>query len=1045
MAALNQGGLILPGATSLLHDAAAVSGAPMIMTTPILTASGVTIPMPTVIMPPMIAPSQQDDDKTSLGRRTPNGDVSPLCSPHGPRSAAQSLSVFRPASSPGASTAEGWARAAKDVQRSKGKTTETEDHPLDLSTTKKEKENEKKLESPNFFQPDKDGALDARRVIRSPDSDSASSREKIHKLSPSPSSRGKDRPSSVSPSRQMVDSPRSATTHPAMMAGHPAGMVPPGAFLVSSPATSIAMSPRGKASAAALGMFTAGAAGSSTISKCSDCNIVFYKRDNYLIHRKHYCSGGRKNNAPLPLDQTMLQYPPGGNVIPEVIKKRPSQDVSPNRHCDLKPASRESPPKPSASPPSAKKAANDVMYKYYCVPCRIKFSNASVLEAHKEYYCPAGKDSEHSVILHSASSSDQPAVTSPSREEENTSPESPVEEFTCSRCSSVFASSRLLRLHMCEGGFPCPHCDHVAITENRLAEHLKVHAPTRAFRCTICGYRGNTARGMRMHGKTHIDEGIDFTDENMLEYHEPALVPIIPNPSPGTCTDTELLRLKNEPYKRRRSRKAYEKYDYPLPKVDIPKSCHLCGQTFANADYLASHFKVHQIAASQYVAGLMKCINCDYVGKNPDDLRAHFEVSHTNQLRRFRNGHLSPSHESMDRYDQSSNSSCDEQQIMVVRDPNSPFDEKPFLSNDGEEKENDTLSSELHGNEDSPKPFSNIKQEPIDVNDIDMQNNSSHSDAKPLSTSQNQECNDVNTESSSPTLLQSRQFAEQKSPNTNPSEVCVKSEPVSDCEDGVIPSPPLPHPALSISPQADTQDESNRDVTNLQRQAEDEFVVNRLNDQMTEQVKVKSEQIPTNQEVLSPKTSERPPSQNSQHSQHSRHSQHSCTDEKPHPSSLTPHPSSLTPHPSSPPHEQTGDVTASRTTPNSAIKRSSSPGAQILAPISPFPSPMVFPPHPSLLSVLPPSFAFHPAANLHGFFLPTEGQQAIPSPSPSTSFPAASSHTANFPAAMRDDRPGSRYCQNCDISFSKQATYLAHKKFYCRGRPRGDVQPSAKA
>ncbi|RUS82640.1 hypothetical protein EGW08_009593 [Elysia chlorotica] len=453
-----------------------------------------------------------------------------------------------------------------------------------------------------------------------------------------------------------------------------------------------------------------------SISKCLDCNIVFYKHDNYLIHKKHYCSGKRRPaqsssssmspSSPNGFQAQNATFSPRRVGVASLSPRNQPED-SPT-HSGIVKVSSPQAPQNSQSPPTQQ--AGTVKYKFYCVPCRIKFSNASILEAHKEFYCPAGKDSEHSVILQSNSAlseapgSQEHTVLSSHEDEEShqrrssSSPEPQHEEVTCTRCNSLFTSARLLRLHVCDGGFPCPHCDHVAITENRLAEHLKVHAPTRAYRCTICGYRGNTARGMRMHGKTHIDEGLDFTDENMLEYEEPAVMPIlsqVPSSSlsGGAATDSELLRLKNEPYKRRRSRKAYEKFDYPLPKVDIPQTCPLCGQNFANAEFLASHFKVHQIAASQYLAGLMKCIHCSYVGNSPEDLRAHFEANHASNHRihlpqrvspaettRSRQGDIDTEYPENDqRHSRELTSPREIQTHMVITDPNSPLNERNLM------------------------------------------------------------------------------------------------------------------------------------------------------------------------------------------------------------------------------------------------------------------------------------------------------------------------------------------------------------------------------
>jgi hypothetical protein len=71
--------------------------------------------------------------------------------------------------------------------------------------------------------------------------------------------------------------------------------------------------------------------------------------------------------------------------------------------------------------------------------------------------------------------------------------------------------------------------------------------------------------GMRMHGKMHIDNGEEFSDEHMVEIEEPPLVPVIfnnPIETASTNVEAELIRLKNEPYKRRRSRKSYEKSEH---------------------------------------------------------------------------------------------------------------------------------------------------------------------------------------------------------------------------------------------------------------------------------------------------------------------------------------------------------------------------------------------------------------------------------------------------------------------------------------------------
>jgi hypothetical protein len=144
-----------------------------------------------------------------------------------------------------------------------------------------------------------------------------------------------------------------------------------------------------------------------------------------------------------------------------------------------------------------------------------------------------------------------------------------------------------------------------------------------------------------MHGKTHTENGEEFTDSHMIEFQEPPLVPIQTNsdikglPSGPVDVEAEMLRLKNEPYKRRRSRKAYEKVDILVP-LDDPSACHLCGECFDDRRSLVVHLRIHELA-SQYMPGGVggyntivptRCALCDYATKSYDDMLAHMEVAH---------------------------------------------------------------------------------------------------------------------------------------------------------------------------------------------------------------------------------------------------------------------------------------------------------------------------------------------------------------------------------------------------------------------------------
>ena len=141
--------------------------------------------------------------------------------------------------------------------------------------------------------------------------------------------------------------------------------------------------------------------------------------------------------------------------------------------------------------------------QFFCHPCKIKFSSHDTLKAHQEYYCPArgspeGKDGAGARSPGSSCGGETSDI-------EGT--------FPCQYCGNCYATNRLLKLHFCKANsvhiplLRCPYCEYITQSDNRLVDHVKAHAPTRAFKCTLCGYRGNTVRGMRMHGKTHLDAG----------------------------------------------------------------------------------------------------------------------------------------------------------------------------------------------------------------------------------------------------------------------------------------------------------------------------------------------------------------------------------------------------------------------------------------------------------------------------------------------------------------------------------------------------------
>ena len=361
-----------------------------------------------------------------------------------------------------------------------------------------------------------------------------------------------------------------------------------------------------------------------SVSRCVECNIVFYKHENYLIHKEHYCSGRRVKDHTGDSNHSDTDM-----KSPDLVKKSPDAVEPVDSNTKLL----NEIPKGENTDGKNHVKANEVCYKYFCIPCKIKFSSAGTLKAHKEFYCPSGKENDANVMIKGKA--------------DKLGEQNHTVNYRCDICKSEFMSARLLKLHICMGEVAtapllrCMYCDYVTQTESRLSEHVKVHVPTKAFKCNLCGYRGNTARGMRMHGKMHVENGEEFTDDNMIEFEEPPLVPIQRN---GTCekgpidVETELIRMKNEPYKRRRSRKSFEKSENMVPFLGqnlLTQICAACGQTFTNVSDFVIHLKMHEMAALAAMKSMktLPCEHCnDYVAESLTSLLVHMQSKHPEQL-----------------------------------------------------------------------------------------------------------------------------------------------------------------------------------------------------------------------------------------------------------------------------------------------------------------------------------------------------------------------------------------------------------------------------
>lgn len=170
------------------------------------------------------------------------------------------------------------------------------------------------------------------------------------------------------------------------------------------------------------------------MSKCKECNIVFCKLENYLAHKKHYCSARNLDEG-------------------DGSTKTSS---------------------PSNSPPCVSPSGAPLTYQQLiCVACGIKFTSLDNLNAHQMYYCPKRSELLAPVVATTA-------VVSSHKEK-------------CLKCKNIHDPS-LACTSAGQGAYKCPICEVISPNSSEARRHMETHSGVKAFRCTICRYKGNTLR-----------------------------------------------------------------------------------------------------------------------------------------------------------------------------------------------------------------------------------------------------------------------------------------------------------------------------------------------------------------------------------------------------------------------------------------------------------------------------------------------------------------------------------------------------------------------
>lgn len=179
------------------------------------------------------------------------------------------------------------------------------------------------------------------------------------------------------------------------------------------------------------------------VSKCKECNIVFCKYENYIAHKKHYCSARN------------LEESKDG-------KSKPSPPTSPIANM-----------------------TGGAYQQLICAACGIKFTSLDNLSAHQMYYCP--KRVELSVPQVRCRREIRPKM----RLSQSTL-HLQVAKEKCTKCKTVHDQS--VPCPTSQNTYKCPLCDFVCGNAAESRRHVETHGGVKAFRCSICRYKGNTLR-----------------------------------------------------------------------------------------------------------------------------------------------------------------------------------------------------------------------------------------------------------------------------------------------------------------------------------------------------------------------------------------------------------------------------------------------------------------------------------------------------------------------------------------------------------------------
>ncbi|XP_022254579.1 zinc finger protein ZFPM2-like [Limulus polyphemus] len=236
-------------------------------------------------------------------------------------------------------------------------------------------------------------------------------------------------------------------------------------------------------------------------SQCKECNIVFYKYENYMIHKKNYCSSRQqktKHNTVTPSKTKHNTITPTATSS-TIIDTELQQDGT----CDLEIDSSKITAANKTLETLPSQPIERQYFQFFCLACGVKFTSLKNLKAHQTYYC--SKPSEMAGL---------------------TSEPTP-QGLMCNRCRMCYTSEEVFRSHPCFiriQNFIFSPFDALSMLSPTTADPNMFNETSSSFKCMFCGYIGHTIRGMRTHVRAHLESNAspseNVSTKNRPQNHE---------------------------------------------------------------------------------------------------------------------------------------------------------------------------------------------------------------------------------------------------------------------------------------------------------------------------------------------------------------------------------------------------------------------------------------------------------------------------------------------------------------------------------------------